>query len=49
LGYLRKVGEALVPILGQPISPATVSTVAKQLDAMLAAFHARPRKDRYTC
>jgi hypothetical protein len=28
----RKVGEALLPILGRPIRPATVSQVAKQLD-----------------
>jgi transposase-like protein len=37
----------LLPILGRPISPATVSTVAKQLDAVVAAFHARPLKERY--
>lgn len=43
----RKVGEALLPILGRPISPATVSTVAKQLDAVVAAFHARPLRDHY--
>jgi len=43
----RKVGEALLPILGRPISPATVSQVAKQLDAVVAAFHARPLTDRY--
>ena len=43
----RKVGEALLPILGRPISPATVSTVAKQLDTVVAAFHARPLKDGY--
>jgi putative transposase len=43
----RKVGEALLPVLGRPISPATVSTVAKQLDAVVAAFHARPFKDYY--
>lgn len=43
----RKVGEALLPILGRPISPATVSTVAKQLDVVVAAFHARPLRDRY--
>src|SRR6185437_13003434 len=43
----RKVGEALLPILGRPISPTTVSTVAKQLDALVAAFHARPLKQRY--
>jgi hypothetical protein len=41
------VGEALLPILGRPISPATVSLVAKQLDAVVAAFHARPLKDQY--
>lgn len=28
----RKVGEALLPILGRPISPATVSTVPDRLD-----------------
>jgi putative transposase len=44
---VRKVSKALLPILGRPISPATVSTVAKQLDAVVAAFHARPLKDRY--
>ena len=44
---VRKVGEALLPILGRPISPATVSTVAKQLDAVVAAFHARPLNDQY--
>src|ERR1043166_6045976 len=41
---VRKVSEALLPILGRPISPATVSRVAKQLDAVVAAFHARPLK-----
>ena len=44
---VRKVGEALLPILGRPISPATVSQVAKQLDGVVAAFHARPLKERY--
>jgi len=44
---VRKVGEALLPILGRSISPATVSTVAKQLDAVVAAFHARPLKQHY--
>jgi transposase-like protein len=45
---VRKVSEALLPILGRPISPATVSSVAKQLDALVAAFHARPLRDRYS-
>jgi putative transposase len=44
---VRKVGEALLPILGRPVSPSTVSTVAKQLDAVVAAFHARPLRQRY--
>jgi putative transposase len=44
---VRKVGEALLPILGRPISPATVSPVAKQLDAVVAVFHTRPLKERY--
>jgi len=43
----RKVGAALLPILGRPISPTTVSTVARQLDAVVAAFHARPLRRRY--
>ncbi len=29
------------------VSPATVSTVAKQLDRVVAAFHGRPLKDHY--
>ncbi len=43
----RKVAIALLPILGRPVSPATVSQVAKQLDAAVAAFHRRPLKDVY--
>lgn len=43
----RKVGEALLPVLGRPVSPATVSQVAKSLDTAVAAFHRRPLKTRY--
>lgn len=43
----RKVAAALLPVLGSPVSPATVSAVAKQLDAAVAAFHRRPRRDQY--
>lgn len=43
----RKVGEALLPILGRPVSAAAVSQVAKSLDAVVAAFHRRPLKNRY--
>lgn len=43
----RKVGEALLPILGERVSPATVSRVAKTLDQAVAAFHRRPLANRY--
>src|SRR5262245_42471704 len=35
----RKVGEALLPLLGERVSPATVSRVARVLDQAVAAFH----------
>lgn len=44
----RKVGEVLLPLLGRPISAATVSRVARTLDTAVAAFHARPLQNRYT-
>jgi putative transposase len=43
----RKVAIALLPVLGRPVSAATVSAVARQLDAAVAAFHRRPLKDIY--
>ena len=43
----RKVATALLPVLGVPVSPSTVSRVAKTLDAAVAAFHARPLSDHY--
>jgi len=43
----RKVGEALLPTLRQPVIPATVSAVANQPDAVVAAFHARLLKEYY--
>ena len=43
----RKVGEVLLPLLGRPISAATVSRVAKTLDAAVAAFHGRPLANHY--
>lgn len=44
----RKVGEALLPILGRPVSASAISAVAKSLDAVVAAFHRRPLENRYT-
>jgi putative transposase len=43
----RKVGEALLAILGEKISPATVSRVARGLDHAVSAFHQRRLTDRY--
>lgn len=43
----RKVGEALLPILGRKVSAAAVSQVAKSLDTVVAAFHRRPLEGRY--
>jgi transposase-like protein len=44
----RKVGEALLAILGQKVSATTVSQVAKTLDQAVAAFHRRPLRNGYT-
>jgi len=41
---LARGSEALLPILVSA-SASTVSTVAKQLDTVMAAFHARPPAD----
>ena len=43
----RKVGQALLPILGERVSPSTVSRIAQTLDEAVASFHARPLEDRY--
>ena len=44
--FNRKVGEILPPLLGRPLSPATVSRVARTLDAAVAAFHRRHLANR---
>jgi transposase-like protein len=43
----RKVGRALLPVLGEPISAQTVSRVAQQLDAAVQAYHQRPLPDHH--
>ena len=43
----RKLGEVLLAPLGRPVSPTTVSRVARTLDAAVAAFHGRPLGNRY--
>lgn len=44
----RNVGEALLAILGRPVSAATVNRLANTLDAAVSAFHRRPLADRYS-
>lgn len=43
----RKVAQALLPVLGEPVSATTVSRVARSLDTAVAAFHRRPIKRQY--
>ena len=43
----RKVAQALLPVLGEPVSATTVSRVAQSLDTAVAAFHLRPIKRHY--
>lgn len=43
----RKVSKVLIGILGEKVSPALVSRVAKSLDAAVAAYHRRPLKGIY--
>ena len=43
----RKVGEALLPILGLRVSASTVSRIAKSLDQAVRGFHQRRLSDRY--
>ena len=43
----RRVGEVLAPMLGQALSPQTISRVARSLDEEVARFHRRPLVDVY--
>lgn len=43
----RKVAQALLPVLGEPVSSTTVSRVAKTLERAVEAFHRRPIRRRY--
>jgi transposase-like protein len=43
----RKVAEALLPVLGEPVSATTVSRVSRSLDRAVEAFHRRPIRRRY--
>lgn len=43
----RKVAQALMPVLGEPVSATVVSKVAKSLDGAVQAFHRCPLKKKY--
>ena len=43
----RKVGKVMASILGETVSPSTVSRIAKQLDVHVAAYHRRALKNSY--
>lgn len=43
----RKVGRIMAPYLGEVVSPATVSRIARQLDGAVKAYHERPLSDRH--
>ena len=43
----RKVAHALLPVLGESVSAATVSRVSRSLDRAVEAFHRRPIGRRY--
>lgn len=43
----RRVGEVLEPVLGERVSPATVSNICKALDREVGAFLSRPVADDY--
>ncbi len=43
----RRVGEVLAPVLGEAVSPQTVSRVAQSLDAEVRRFHQQLLGDHY--
>ena len=43
----RRVGTALAPLLGDTVSPASVSKITQALDHAVATFHARRLADHY--
>ncbi|HLW58813.1 MAG TPA: transposase [bacterium] len=43
----RRVGPILAPLLGDTVSPATVSKITQALDQAVAAFHVRRLADHY--
>lgn len=43
----RKMAEALLPVLGERVSPSLVSRIGKRLDHVVSAFHCRSLKSSY--
>jgi transposase-like protein len=44
---MRRVGEVLEPVLGDKVSPQTVSRIVSSLDREVERYHRRPLKDTY--
>jgi len=44
----RKVAQALLPILGERVSPSAVSRIAQKLDQAVSAFHRRKVEDSHS-
>ena len=43
----RRLGKVLAPILGEALSPQTVSRIAQSLDTEVSRYHTRRLKDHY--
>ena len=43
----RKAASVLAPVLGEKVSPATISRIARDLDQEVSSYHGRALKDQY--
>ena len=43
----RKAASVLAPVLGEKVSPATISRIARDLDREVASYHSRALEDHY--
>ena len=43
----RKAATVLLPVLGEKVSPSTISRLAQELDSEVSLYHSRPLTDSY--
>jgi transposase-like protein len=43
----RKAASVLLPVLGEKVSPSTISQLARELDSEVNLYHSRPLTDAY--